>query len=119
MQPSRVTAFLLLGVLAGCAATSVDVSGRVVIEGSNAPLANHEIEVLVTSPPWIPLGTPSYVKRAVARTDVNGFFSFAVKIPKHRRFALQTTNNDNLPGSFLKLSPDESTQNLKLIHSLN
>jgi hypothetical protein len=116
MQPIRVTVFLLLAVLAGCAATSVAVSGRVVIEGSNAPLANHEIAVLVTGPPWIPLGTPSFVKHAVGRTDANGYFSFEVKVPKHRRFALQTTNNDNLPGSFVKLSPDGYTQNLKLIH---
>jgi hypothetical protein len=123
MRHAKLALSYVLGTawaLAACAGpTTVEVSGRVVVAGSDAPLANHEVEVLVTTAPWIPLGTPSYVKQASGWTDENGHFSFSVTIPKHRRFALQTTNGDHLPGSFVKLSPDGPTNNLKLIHSIH
>jgi hypothetical protein len=94
----------------------VEVSGHVLVAGTNAPLANHEVEVWVLHEPPIPIAMGSYVKESSGTTDENGAFSFSVKVPRHRPFLLQTSGADGLPSGIERLMPGEVTTNLTMLH---
>jgi hypothetical protein len=117
----KLAAVLILGTASAVTACAgpripVQVSGHVVVAGSNAPLANHEIEVWVLHEPPIPIAMGSYVKESVAMTEANGAFSLSIEVPKNRSFLLQTSGVDGLPSSIAKLTPDQATMNLTMVH---
>jgi len=112
---------LLCVVFAATACTTVKVpvtiSGRVVIEGGGTPLANHEVELRIFKPPWVPLGMGSYVKTAAVRTDVNGLFSLSASVPKNHAFSLQTRNPKSMyGGGSVHLRPVSSTMEVTIVH---
>lgn len=97
---------------------TVQISGRVVIEGTGEPLAKHEVELWTLKLPWLPIGMGSYVKKATFRTDANGAFSFSAQVPKERRFELRTQNPATvLGGGSVNLRPASVIEDVTIVHN--
>lgn len=99
--------------------TSVTISGRVVIEGSGQPLANHEVELWTLKLPSVPVGMGSYVKKTTVRTDANGLFSLSAEVPKDQRFELRTSNPGTVfGGGAVNLEPASSITDVTIVHKM-
>lgn len=99
--------------------TTVAVSGRVVVEGSSRPLANHDVELWTLKLSSVPVGMGSYVKKATVRTDANGLFSLSAQVPKDRLFELRTSNAGTVfGGGAVSLQPAGSIQDVTIVHKL-
>jgi len=97
---------------------TIQISGRVVIEGTRDPLANHDVELWTLKLPWLPIGIGSYVKNATFRTDDNGAFSFSAEVPKERRFELRTQNVGTvLGGGSVNLRPASVIKDVMIEHN--
>jgi hypothetical protein len=97
---------------------TIQISGRVVIEGTGEPLANHDVELWTLKLPWLPIGMGSYVKKATFRTDDNGAFSFSAEVPKERRFELRTQNPGTmLGGGSVNLRPASVIKDVIIEHN--
>jgi hypothetical protein len=96
---------------------TMQISGRVVIEGTGEPLANYEVELRTLELPWIPIGMGSYVKKATFRTDANGEFSFSAEVPKNRPFELWTRNPGTVfGGGWVNMDPASVIKDVTIVH---
>lgn len=122
---SRALSLLLLLCCALAASVShaaemitMQVSGRVVIEGTGEPLANHDVELWTLKVSWLPIGMGSYVKKATFRTDENGAFSFSAEVPKNRRFEIRTQNaGTEYGGGSVNLRPANVIKDVTVVHN--
>jgi hypothetical protein len=99
--------------------TTVTISGRVVVEGSGQPLANHEVELWTLKLSSVPVGMGSYVKKTAVRTDANGLFSLSAEVPKDQRFELRTSNPGTVfGGGAVNLLPASSITDVTIVHKM-
>jgi hypothetical protein len=99
--------------------TTVTISGRVVVEGSGQPLANHEVELWTLKLPSVPVGMGSYVKKTTVRTDANGLFSLSAEVPKDQPFELRTSNPGTVfGGGAVNLQPANSITDVTIVHKM-
>src|SRR5262249_53540783 len=97
----------------------VTVSGRAVIDGSGAPLANHEIELWTFKPPLLPFWMGAYVKQSTVLTDANGFFKLTAKVPSDPPFDLRTHNAGTvLGGGIVNLRPATTLTDVTIVHKV-
>jgi hypothetical protein len=98
---------------------TVAISGRVVVEGSDQPLANHEVELWTLKLPSVPVGMGSYVKNTTVRTDAAGRFSLSAEVPDDRRFELRTSNPGTVfGGGAISLEPASSITDVTIVHKM-
>lgn len=99
--------------------TTVAISGRVVVEGSSQPLANHEVELWTLKLPSVPVGMGSYVKKTSVQTDGNGLFSISAEVPKDRPFELRTSNPGTVfGGGTASLQPASLITDVIIVHKM-
>jgi hypothetical protein len=119
---SLILILCFAGVTAACNAaemTMVAISGRVVIEGSSQPLANHEVELWTLKLPSVPVGIGSYVKKTTVRTDEDGLFSLSAEVPKDRPFELRTSNPGTVfGGGTASLQPASLITDVIIVHKM-